>query len=51
MHTSDLETQACSGLAPGIPAIFAIVRESYLPDAWVGTLRDRFAAVRVPSVA
>ena len=36
---------------PGIPAIFAIVRESYLPDAWAGTLRYRFAAMRVPSVA
>ena len=51
MHTSDRDTRACSGLAAGISAIFAIVRESYLPDAWVGTLRYRFAAMRVPSVA
>jgi hypothetical protein len=36
---------------PGIPAIFAIVRESYLPDTWAGTHRYRFAAMRVPSVA
>ncbi len=35
----------------GTTAIFAIVRESYLPAAWTGTLRYRFAAMRVPSVA
>jgi hypothetical protein len=51
MHTSDPETQACTGLAPRNPRNFAIVRESYLPDAWAGTLRYRFAAMRVPSVA
>jgi hypothetical protein len=38
------------GANPGTPAKFAIVRESYLPDAGIGTLRYRFAAMRVPSV-
>jgi len=36
------------GSPPGIPAMFAIVREWYLPDAWAGTLRYRFAAMRDP---
>src|SRR5208282_3524361 len=55
VYTFDLDTETV--LAPRkrspepLPAIFAIVRESYLPDAWIGTLRYRFAAMRVPSVA